>query len=61
MACAAVGLGFWPGYESVQGVHQLRSRCTPARETQSVYRALLPVFQQAASMQAELGERLARL
>ena len=61
MACAAVGLGLWESYEHVKAVHRLKSAKTPDRSNKPVYDAMRPVFADAAGMQAELGERLARL
>lgn len=61
MACAAVGLGLWDSYERVKEVHHLKNTAKPNPETKPIYDALLPVFAQAADMQAELGDRLASL
>ena len=61
MACAAVGLGLWPGFERVREAHKIRSAFQPIEENARVYRRILPLFARAADMQADLGDALTAL
>lgn len=60
-AVAAVGAGLWPDFGPIRALHARRSCVAPDPEAVRRYRALLPVFAHAARLQAELGDRLARL
>ena len=57
-AVAAVGTGLWPDFERVDQIHQIQDCTEPVAENTALYEQLLPVFRQAAVIQAELGDRL---
>jgi xylulokinase len=57
-AVAAVGTGLWPDFERIDQIHQIQDCTEPVAANTALYEQLLPVFRQAASYQAELGDRL---
>jgi len=61
MACACVGLGLWEDFTRVKEAHHIRSTFKPIEDNVRVYRRILPLFEQAADMQAKLGDALAAL
>jgi len=61
MACAAVGTGLWKSLSDVRTAHHALQRITPEPPAAAQYERLLPTFQLAADMQAQLGEALAKL
>ena len=58
-AAAAVGIGLWSSWEPVRAAHEVVERHLPSPEAAATYRALAPLFERAARMQAELGGALA--
>ncbi len=60
-AVAAVACGLWPDFGRIDQVHQLESTDRPDPARVAVYRQLLPLFDQARSAQARLGEQMAEL
>lgn len=60
-AVAAVGAGLWSGFQQIDQVHQVEDVAVPVPENVQRYGRLLPVFQQAARHQAQIGDLLAEL
>jgi xylulokinase len=60
-AVAAVACGLWPDFGRIDQVHQLESTARPDPAGVAVYRQLLPLFDQARTAQARLGDQLAEL
>jgi len=60
-ATIALGLGWWKDYSVIDAIHQVESEILPDPKNKAIYERLLPVFQKAASNQAELGDMLAKI
>ena len=60
-AVAAVGAGLWSDFDKIDQVHQIEHTAEPNPENAKVYDRLLPIFQQVALSQAELGDKLNEL
>lgn len=55
-AIAARGIGLWKDYRKIPSLHQVERRYVPDPVNQDFYNRLLPVFQYANGLAAELGE-----
>jgi xylulokinase len=60
-ATIAVGLGWWEDFSVIDAIHEIESEIVPDPNNQAVYNQLLPIFQKAASSQAELGDMLQKI
>jgi xylulokinase len=60
-ATIAVGLDWWKDFSIIDTIHEVESEILPDQKNKSVYERLLPVFQKAASHQAELGDMLEKI
>jgi xylulokinase len=60
-ATIAVGLGWWEDFSVIDAIHEIESEIVPDPKNQAVYNQLLPIFQKAASSQAELGDMLQKI
>jgi len=60
-AVAAVGACLWDDFDPIDRAHRLQERSRPDPKNTSIYRALLPIFREAALGQARLGDLLAGL
>lgn len=57
-AVAAVGSGLWKDFSKVKELHILKQKLEPREEHMAVYRKILPVFQQIADIQSDIGDML---
>jgi xylulokinase len=60
-ATIAVGLGWWKDFSVIDAIHEIESEIVPDPKNQAFYNQLLPIFQKAASSQAELGDMLQKI
>jgi len=60
-ATIAVGLDWWKDFSIIDAIHEVESEILPDPKNKAIYECLLPVFQKAASHQAELGDMLAKI
>jgi xylulokinase len=60
-ATIAVGLGWWQDFSKIDDIHKVESEIHPDPKNYALYERLLPVFQMAASHQAELGDMLQKI
>ena len=60
-ATIAVGLDWWEDFSIIDAIHEVESEIFPDPKNNAVYECLLPVFQKAASSQAELGDMLDKI
>jgi xylulokinase len=57
-AIAAVGCGLWPDFSRIDLIHQVEEMVAPNPENNRRYEKLLPVFDLAANLQAQISEAL---
>jgi len=60
-AVAAVGCGLWDDFSMIDQIHQLQATAQPNAAHAAIYQKILPLFAQARSDQARLGDQLASL
>jgi len=60
-ATIAVGLDWWKDFSIIDAIHEVESEILPDSKNNAIYERLLPVFQKAASHQAELGDMLEKI
>jgi xylulokinase len=58
-AVAAVACGLWQDFRRIDDVHRIEAAARPEPDRVTVYREMLPIFQQARIDQSRLGDRLA--
>ena len=60
-ALAAVGCGLWADFGILRSIHKTADVAKPEEDLVRAYRRIIPVFEEIAKTQSEIGDLLARL
>jgi xylulokinase len=60
-AVAAVGCGLWPNFEQIDKIHQTTEVVEPDAANHEKYEQLLPIFELAATYQANIGDLMDKI